>query len=98
MESSQQISECDLILSHEIVHNNLPLTQWGYAHDKEIVGQEKIKDFFPPRLPGHLEATQRGQEFGGVGETPMKLRTGSITWDYWVSEASLILVRFAIIL
>ncbi len=66
METRQEVSECDLVLRHEVVHHHLPLPQRGHTHHKEVGGQEEIKDLLPPGLPGDLEAAEGGQQLGAV--------------------------------
>ena len=66
MESGEQVSECDLVLCHEVVHHHLPFPERGHAHHEEVGGQEEVKDFLPPGLPGDLEPTEGGQQLGTV--------------------------------
>lgn len=58
MESGQQVSECDLVLGHEVVYDDHPLPERRHTHDKEVMSKEEVKHFLSPRLPGYLEATE----------------------------------------
>ena len=74
MESGEKVSECDLVLRHEVVHDHLPFPERVHIRCKEVWTQEQIKDLLSPGLSGDLEPTQGGQEFGTMHIALLVLR------------------------
>ena len=76
VEPCEQVSECDLVLGHQVVDDHLPFPESLQLHGKEAWVEEEIESLLSPGLPCHLEPTQRGQQLHCVHVAGLEVRTG----------------------